>query len=218
MRVGLRGRGRVRAGLSGGTVSRSILGLTLHRPWSWCLAHPEKFEVAKVCENRDYSAYGYARKHGLNLRRGDLIAIHAGLKWDDEGAAWIQSVFDTSLPSKASQPTGIVGLATLVAVTRQTLEVYDAEGKAVRDPWAREDRWHWYLDAAIPFYEPVPCAGAPGLWHLDHTTTIITMDLVRRVETDRAKAAVVFDRAKRRLPWSRVRLPESLTTAREVSA
>lgn len=199
-------------------MSRSIFGLTLHRPWSWCLAHPEKFAVGKVCENRDYSAYGYARKHGLNLRRGDLIAIHAGQRWDDEGAAWIQSVCDTSLPTKHATPTGIVAVASLVAVTRQTLEVLDHERKPVRDPWAREEAWHWYLDAVIPFYEPVPCAGSPGLWHLDHTTTIITMDLVRRVEADRAKVAETFDRAKRRRPWERVCLPESLTTAREVSA
>lgn len=194
-------------------MSRSIFGLTLHRPWSWCLAHPDRFAVGKVCENREYSAHGYARKHGLDLKRGDLIAIHAGLKWDDEGAAWIRSTFDTSIPSKAQQPPGIVAVATLAAVTRKTLEVYGANGEAVRDPWACEGMWHWYVDAVIPLFEPVPCAGSPGLWHLDHTTTVQVMEAVRRVESERARARVVG-----RAPWSRVRLPESLTTAREVSA
>lgn len=190
-------------------MTRSIFGLTLHRPWAWCVANPGRFEVPKACENRDYSAYGYARKHNLALGRGDLIAVHAGLTFDDEAAAWIRSAMNTSLPMKPQHATGIVAVATLVAVTRKTLEVYRADGALVSDPWASEDSWHWYLDDVITLYEPVRCAGSPGLWHLNDATTRDVMDAVRRVEAERAREAIPG-----RPAWRRVKLPEEIATGR----
>lgn len=195
-------------------MSRSIFGLTVWRPWAWCLAHPERFAVGKVCENRTYSAYGYARKYGLGLVRGDLIAIHAGLKFDDDGAAWIRSEFDTSLPPKPQHDTGIVAVATLAAVTRKVLEVYGSDGAAVRDPWAMPESWHWYLDAVIPLYTPVRCAGATGLWRLDEPTTRDVMSVVRRVEHERAQERAA---AVGRAPWARVAVPAELATPARVT-
>lgn len=112
--------------------------ITLIRPWPWAILH-----AGKRIENRSWAP---------SLKPGDLLAIHAGNKWDQVDANWIARYFNISVPSKADHVAGaIVGIARFVGV------VYKSPNEWFFGPVG------WLLDD-VRAIDPIPCRGALGLW------------------------------------------------------
>jgi hypothetical protein len=120
-----------------------VKAATIWQPWAWAIA-----EDLKPVENR-----GWATRH-----RGEL-AIHAGLRWDEIGAA------DPRIIVAAGQIAGpllsdarfvrgaIIAVVELVDVVRDSSSV-----------WAEPGQCHWLLANVRPIAEPVPCRGWQNVW------------------------------------------------------
>jgi hypothetical protein len=159
----------------------SILGLTLHRPWPWAMLH-----AWKRVENR-----GWMPPRDFI---GGYIAIHAGQKWDAEGATWLQGAlrnaklgspaeawdaFPVQVPPAEEHPSGvIVGVARLIGVIRETPDGEDMEVVAMAEGHTEAGllmgcdylTWFfgplgWVLEDVTPI-ELVKCPGAQRLWAL----------------------------------------------------
>ena len=126
---------------------KEIRGLTLWRPWSWAIAH-----AGKRIENRGYPPPGWRD------RLGYYLAIHAGKKYDDEGAYWMQTELGLTVPPDAGCPQGIVAVARLAGYIGPA-------GPRCTDPWFCGP-FGWQLDQVVPLEPVVPCRGAQGLWTL----------------------------------------------------
>ena len=120
-----------------------LMAITLHRPWAYAVAH-----LGKDIENRTWAC---------PLPRGRLIAIHAGKKYDQQAATWIQQTLGHDCPPEAGQPTGIVALAEFGG----TLTEADS-------PWF-VGPIGWRLSRIVPI-EPVHCKGQQGLWKVEGDT------------------------------------------------
>lgn len=75
--------------------------LSVRQPWAWLLVHGHK-----DLENRDWST----------KVRG-LVGIHAGLRFDEAGYAWVRRTFPTlALPApSAFERGGLVGVVEITA-------------------------------------------------------------------------------------------------------
>lgn len=163
-------------------MTRRIFALTLIQPWAELIVRGPK-----RVENRSWAPRG--------MVVGDYLAIHAGAKvdaetWDGaadtadaagdlDGLPWLRSFADAYPPRRGNRAaatalrdhiaravpySAIVGVARLAGVETE---------KAPRDPWCFDpaaDPWFfgpvgWRLDNVVAF-DPVPCAGAQGLWTL----------------------------------------------------
>lgn len=125
----------------------TIRGLTLWRPWPWSIVHG-----SKRIENRPWWSDGL---------EGNWIALHAGKRWDDDGAAKIRAVHAEMSGSSDDHPLGIAGVARVVGV------IHRGNDSLMR---ADQIRWYfgpygWVLEEVTPI-NPVPCRGAQGLWSL----------------------------------------------------
>ena len=120
--------------------------LTLIRPWPWAIFH-----AGKDVENRSW-------KPAVSLlKRGDLLAIHAGQGWDEDGKDFIEGEGDGDyIPARRDHPTGIVGVVRYLG----------CEGDSI-SPWFFGP-YGWRIDPVRAFTdaEVVPCKGALGLWTL----------------------------------------------------
>jgi hypothetical protein len=120
-----------------------IRGLTLHRPWAWAIAHG-----TKRIENRQWEP--------PNWMLGEYLAIHAGKKWDIEGAVTVAELHGLKwahqLPPE-SVAEGIAAVAQLVGVKTES-----------DDPWF-SGPFGWELARIVPL-DPIPCRGRQKLWHL----------------------------------------------------
>lgn len=148
--------------------------LTLWRPWSDAIIHGPK-----RVENRAWTP--------PRALLGEVIAIHAGKRFDEVAALGIAVDFriDWTPPmTDAESPQGIVGVARL----RGWLDLRErhAQHEPGPDAWAlRRSPWWagpvgWWLDDVVAI-EPVPCRGAQGLW-------TVPADVAAIVE-ERARAA-----------------------------
>lgn len=131
-----------------------IRGLTLWRPWSAAIVHGPK-----RVENRPwFPSLSF-------LDRGLWIAIHAGRRWDADGAELAAERWGK--PYKADETTwpeilraeGLIGVARVVEV-RALDEVRSADAGWAVGPWC------WILDNVRALAKPIPCRGAQGLWTL----------------------------------------------------
>lgn len=122
----------------------NIKGLTLIRPWAWAILH-----AGKDVENRSW------KPTANQLQVGDWLAIHAGMKWEQEEVFWMEDMFGVKVPHQDEHPKGvIVGLVRYVdCVTRSSsLWFFGPYG------------WRW--DKVIVLSRPIPHKGAQGLWTL----------------------------------------------------
>lgn len=120
-----------------------IRGFTLWRPW------PDAILVGgKRIENR-------SKKPPMAFL-GGVIALHAGKKYDKDGAEWMKER-GLYQPRPAMEcPLGIVGTAVVTGyITKST------------DPWFMGP-FGWVLEDVLEFEEYVPATGAMGLWRLDY--------------------------------------------------
>jgi hypothetical protein len=120
------------------------MALTLQRPWPWAI-----LELGKPVENRTWRPPPYLI--------GRRFAIHEGLGWDEEGAAWIETTFRVVVPAhlQHAPARGVVATVLLAGVTRRS-----------RDLWAAEGQFHWLLEDVRAIAPAVSCRGAQRLWAL----------------------------------------------------
>lgn len=121
--------------------------LTVRQPWAWAIVH-----AGKDVENRSRNIAGAYR---------GPVAIHAGLAPATDAQGWWP--LGDFIPSEAWRVRGaIIGVADLVDSHRV--------GAEPRDGWC--SRWslgsgqHLVLANARPLLDPIPIAGALGLWRL----------------------------------------------------
>jgi len=116
--------------------------LTLWRPWP----HAILFGGKRI-ENRPWKPWASII--------GKRIAVHAGLRYDDAGAAWMraQELYDP--PEGPWCPAGVI-----VGTARVTGFV-----EASDDPWF-VGPFGWLLADVEAFDMPVACRGAQGLWRV----------------------------------------------------
>lgn len=119
-----------------------IRGLTLIRPWAWAVAH-----AGKDIENRTWEPPRYML--------GGFVAIHAGMKWDEDAASGIECELDICVPDEDAHPSGVI-----VAVAR----IAGIQRESFGSPWFCGPVG-WQLRDVVRI-EPVPCKGAQGLWVL----------------------------------------------------
>lgn len=124
-----------------------IRGLTLWRPWAAAIVHGPK-----RVENRPWFP-------SPRLRDGHdfWLAIHAGRRYDAEGAEWIENLWP-GINAAPVDEEGIVGVARVASC------LHIEEARKAGDPWAFGP-WCWMLDSVHALDFPIACRGAQGLWH-----------------------------------------------------
>lgn len=123
--------------------------LTLIQPWGWAIVH-----AGKRIENRTWRA---PSKH-----YGQIIAIHAGQKYDALSALHIQEITGKRVPPEAEIERGaVIATAILVGVIDQA---------PMTPEWRRwwMGPFGWVLDHVVPV-QPFSCPGMLGLWDLPDT-------------------------------------------------
>lgn len=132
----------------GGTMK----AITLVRPWPFAILH-----AGKRIENRSWTP------HRFQLSVGSLLAIHAGSKWDQDGADWIDITFGIDVPPKSEHVAGaIVGIVRYAGIAYKS-----------PDPWFFGPVG-WVLED-VRAIEPIPHRGALGLWTPDDAAQIRLM-------------------------------------------
>lgn len=120
---------------------RPIRGFTLHRPWSWCVAH-----AGKRLENR-----GWRPPQWLV---GGYLAIHGGRTYDRAAAAAIADELDLVPPPPEFCAEGIVAVARLAGCVTSS-----------SSPWF-SGPYGWQLEDVVVLAAPIECPGQQGLWPL----------------------------------------------------
>lgn len=125
--------------------------LTLIRPWPWAIFH-----AGKDVENRSWAPSPY------QLAPGELLAIHAGSRWDSYGSGTIGSLLTQAagrvpriMPAKSEHALGIIGVVKFMGVIATSCD----------SPWFFGP-FGWRIEEPRLLPEPIPCRGALGLWHL----------------------------------------------------
>jgi hypothetical protein len=129
--------------------------LTVRQPWAWAIV-----AGGKTVENRS-----------RNTHYRGLVAVHAGKVWSTRGQvsavliAWGKAGYrDRRLTQDSPEITfgAVIGAARIV-------DAHPAAGCC--PPWGEDDYhgegrqiWHWVLEGARQFAEPVPVDGHLGLW------------------------------------------------------
>lgn len=156
-----------------------MLAITVQQPWAWAIVYPDD---PKNIENR--TRIGTWRR-----AVGKRVAVHAGQRWSDRGAAalvirtawWTEHsccddgepVPDQALPRDLIHEEcfgAIIGTVDIVDV-HPASPACDPE---VCQPWGEEsyvehgggrrvDVVHLVLERPVPVH-PIPCRGALGLW------------------------------------------------------
>lgn len=137
--------------------------ITLHRPWPGAMAY-----LGKSFENRTWASW---------LTPGEWVAIHAGKKFDKEGAQWIKRVFGSegteAFLCSDNHPTGVI----LLARFKQNVEASDSLW--FTGPVA------WEFDQRILLDEPVDCSGKQGIWQL---STAQRASVLAQCQSEKAEA------------------------------
>ena len=158
--------------------------ITVKQPWAWAIAHGQK-----DIENRTWGT-GY---------RGP-IAIHAGARWDEDGAYDKRVLralhgfgdrFDPPLRverlgpktvrllrDQQLTPGAVVAVADLVGIctARSTAEQCGC------GLWAVDGQCHWKVANVRPLPEPVPCKGRLGLWDLPDEVDVAAVSQLAEAE------------------------------------
>ena len=142
--------------------TEGMRALTLHRPWSFAVAH-----LQKDVENR-----------GWRTNYRGLLAIHAGKTWDWPAAEMIERIIGQGLfvPWEDERHPdawkGIIAVANLTGCHEARPETHSFDdvyrAACCYSPWAQKHlgTWHWVLADVHPLPTPVACKGRQGLWTL----------------------------------------------------
>jgi len=120
-----------------------LRALTLWRPWDQAILYG-----GKRIENRPWVPWAKVL--------GKVIGLHAGMKYDRDGALWMleKKLYVPPSPS-CSNPGVIVGLARVVDCVVSS-----------DDPWF-SGPFGWMLDDVVALEKPVKAKGMQGLWRVD---------------------------------------------------
>jgi hypothetical protein len=151
--------------------------LTLWRPWPYVIFHPDP-EKRKTIENRTWAPPA--------PMFGQLIAIHAGKRWDRDGAEYIEDIIGEYRDDEDDPSGVIVGVVRVVRVFNDDHhKALHAMGRRcdplTRSPWAFGPVC-WVLEDAIPFAKPIPCRGAQGLWNVPDPIEAEIADYLEQAE------------------------------------
>lgn len=139
--------------------------LTLHRPWPWAIFHAPQ-ERRKRLENREWPPWPSIV--------GQVIAIHAGKKWDEDGAAMILE--ETGFAAVEANDSdrwhaeGIIGTARVIGwIEGEDPDHLKTVGLVPPGLIQQQLRWHfgpfaWVLDEDKALPAPIPCRGMQGMW------------------------------------------------------
>lgn len=138
-----------------------LKALTLWRPWPSIMVHfdPEK---RKPVENRTWAPPAWMI--------GRQLALHAGSRWHQEGAEFIEEQTGIRYSNEGCPRGAIVGVGVVDRYFRRE-EFALFKGDDVqrdplyRSPWAFGP-YCWVLRDVVELAEPVPCNGAQGLWNV----------------------------------------------------
>lgn len=136
-----------------------IPALTVRQPWAWLLAAKrKKYEV---------------RTRGFSRLGGKIVAVHAGLEYDQEATCIIAGVDpDTASELWLVGPTLPRGAVVAVGRVDKVFRVVKPE-IPLRLKYEREalcgvdDRWLHHFDRMIELAETIPATGKQGLWGWD---------------------------------------------------
>lgn len=112
-----------------------VHAITLQQPWAWAVMH-----AGKDVENRFWRPLAPF-----------LMLVHAGRKFDEEGAEWMTSE-GLILPDNFDE-------GVIIGAIRVTGWSQDSES-----PWAIPGFWHWNLEGPLPATVPIACRGRPGFF------------------------------------------------------
>ena len=117
--------------------------ITLWRPWAQAIVYG-----SKRIENREWKPPVWMI--------GKRFAIHAGKKYDNDGAFWMsdEGLYNPESSDKCS--VGILGTAVIEGV------VTDSD-----NPWF-VGTYGWVLKEIRKMVEPIPCRGSQGFWDIDY--------------------------------------------------
>ncbi|WP_433717479.1 ASCH domain-containing protein (plasmid) [Nocardia sp. CA-084685] len=117
--------------------------LSVRRPWANLIVAGHK-----PIENRTWST----------RYRGEVV-IHAGARWERDGADLAAALNISGFASSAQCPSGYLGVA-------QLRDVHRAAGCCA--PWGQQDQgvYHWVFTDAVALPAPVPGPGRLGLYRV----------------------------------------------------
>lgn len=108
--------------------------LTLIRPWSWAIT-----DGGKRVENRSW------QPSWRGLRPGEPLLIHAGQRYDADGAVWMRNELGLDVPSEAACQKGLVALARFERCVADPLALPDEQVRWFFGPYG------WLLGDVIPW-------------------------------------------------------------------
>lgn len=141
----------------------SIMGLTIHRPWSELIA-----DGKKTVENRDWPP--------MQWMLGRYIAVHASTRWDQEGADFInrnQHRLRSESPRLEACKTGIIAVAKLVGWVEETYPTGFHIVQLLPEYKFTDTDFRWlfgkfgWLLRDVRRIAPVEIKGKQKLWALD---------------------------------------------------
>jgi len=126
-----------------------LRALTLWRPWPHAI-----FFGGKRLENRPWKPWKTVISH--------FIALHAGLKYDSDGAKAMREMDLYDPPEDGWCPKGcIVGVARVTGFIEEAPAFSDPQHDWYSGPCA------WTLEDVVPFVAPVKATGGRGLWLIE---------------------------------------------------
>lgn len=131
--------------------------ITLWRPWDQAILHG-----SKRYENRGWPLY--------KSLVGQRIALHAGKKYDIDGARWMKRNGLYVPPSCGDSPTGIVGVVVFDKVVTND-ESDESYFEDIRDPWFF-GKYGWHIGSVERIRHPIPCIGRQGVWNVPDDTCV----------------------------------------------
>jgi hypothetical protein len=139
-------------------MQNELRALTLWRPWPHAI-----FFGGKHIENRPWKPWERIIGH--------YIALHAGLKYDNDAAADMRELKLYDPPEDIWCPKGaIVGVARVVGYVESKEGLFfDSVGPKydpAQNPWF-SGPFAWKFDGIVPFIAPVKAKGSQGLWIVD---------------------------------------------------
>lgn len=178
-------------------MTRNLYGLSVAPVLAWCIRNAARFAVPCTTIPRRRSVF-FANAYGVQLRRGDLLALHAsGADWRDDqirdSALRVREAMDTSVPTHPEPYRALAGrvvaVATLTTCISRPPPVRDGGppdpwcSEALRDLW-RQSGGHWWcvLEDVRALPALVECPGNVGVWSVPYHVTVATMDQVRALE------------------------------------
>ncbi|MGE7135989.1 hypothetical protein [Staphylococcus warneri] len=148
------------------TVTDAYRGLTIKQPWAFAIA-----EGFKTIENRSRRTNyrGPLLIHaGLTVDRNVSIVRYsrdAAIRFDQLGGPGNFWDARTHVPSAFYKPQPSLALSAVIATARLAGCHEETDGCCA--PWGLPGQWHWELADVQRLEQPIPKAGALGLWKPD---------------------------------------------------